>query len=136
VVALDYGRRRVGVAVTDPGRVLATPHSAIGAGIPPVEPADELLQLLRELEAREIVVGVPLNMDGSEGEMAREARRFAARLAERTGLQVHQRDERLSSVEADRMLAELDLPRRRRREKGSRDAMAAAVLLRDFLEEG
>jgi putative Holliday junction resolvase len=90
---------------------------------------------VRELEAVEIVVGVPLNMDGSEGPMAVEARGFARRLSQRTGLPVHERDERLSSVEAERRLQDLDLPRAKRRDKGRRDRLAAAVLLEDFLAE-
>ena len=82
-----------------------------------------------------IVVGIPLNMDGSEGPMAVEARSFARRLSQATGLPVHERDERLSSVEADRRLRDLELPRGKRREKGRRDRLAAAVLLEDFLAE-
>jgi putative holliday junction resolvase len=135
VAAVDYGRRRIGVAVSDPGRVLASPWATLENRAPPGEPPPGLAALLRELESVEVVVGVPLNMDGSEGPMAAEARRFARRLSELTGLPVHERDERLSSVEADRRLRELELPRGKRREKGRRDRLAAAVLLEDFLAE-
>jgi putative Holliday junction resolvase len=135
VVAVDFGRRRIGVAVSDPGRVLASPRATLANAAPVGEPPAALLDLVRELEAVEIVVGVPLNMDGSEGPMAVEARGFARRLSQRTGLPVHERDERLSSVEAERRLQDLDLPRAKRRDKGRRDRLAAAVLLEDFLAE-
>ncbi len=135
-MALDYGRRRIGVAVTDPGRVLAAPHSTLDNRARPGEPPESLLVLLREIEAVEVVVGIPFNMDGSEGPMAEEARRFARRIGEETGLPVHERDERLSSVEAERRIEELALPKGKRRDRGRRDMMAASVLLEDFLAEG
>jgi putative Holliday junction resolvase len=132
---VDYGRRRIGVAVSDPGRVLASPHATLENRAPADEPPSALLELVQELEAVDIVVGIPLNMDGSEGPMAVEARAFARRLSQATGLPVHERDERLSSVEAERRLRDLELPRGKRREKGRRDRLAAAVLLEDFLAE-
>jgi putative transcription antitermination factor YqgF len=74
-------------------------------------------------------------MDGTEGDMAVEGRRFANRLRELTGLSVLERDERLTSVEAEELVRAMDLPRRRKRDRGLRDMLAAMVLLRDFLEE-
>lgn len=135
IVALDYGRRRIGVAVSDPGRVLASPHSTIEHRGPAGEPPGELLELLRQLDPTEVLIGIPLNMDGSEGAMVVEARKFGARIRELLGLPVTERDERLSSVEADRRIRESGLSRTRRREKGRRDMVAAAVLLEDFLAE-
>jgi putative Holliday junction resolvase len=134
-VALDYGRRRIGVAISDPGRILASPHAVIenrgSTGTPP----PELIALLREMAPAEVLLGVPLNMDGSEGEMASETRRFGAAIRERLDIPVTERDERLSSLEADRRLRESGLPRGKRREKGRRDMMAATVLLEDYLAE-
>lgn len=134
-MALDYGRSRIGVAASDPLRVVAAPRGVVRAGTPPVEPAEALLERVRELEPAVIVVGVPLHMDGSEGEMAVEAREFARRLAAATGIEIVVRDERLTTVEAERMIRELDLPKRKREDRGLRDAMAAAVLLEDYLRE-
>lgn len=135
VMALDYGRKRIGVAASDPLRVIAQPRGVVRAGAPPTAPSPELLRLVGELEPAVIVVGVPFNMDGSEGKMAKEARDFGRRLAEATGIPVAERDERLTSVEADRTIRELQLPKRKREAPGLRDAMAAAVLLDDFLRE-
>lgn len=134
-MALDYGRRRIGIAASDPLRVVAQPRGVVLAGSPPVEPGEALLERVRELEPTIIVVGVPLHMDGSEGEMATEAREFARRLGAATGIETVVRDERLTTVEAERMIRALDLPKRKREDRGLRDAMAAAVLLEDYLRE-
>lgn len=80
-----------------------------------------------------LVVGIPRHMDGSEGEMAREARAFARALEERTGVPVTEWDERLSSEGARRALVEAGVSRRTREQKGSTDMMAATLLLRAYL---
>ncbi len=134
-MALDYGRRRIGVAVSDPLRTIASPHSTVVNADPPMEPPTALLHLLTDLEPELVLVGMPIHMDGTEGEMAAEGRRFATRLAALTGLRVVERDERLTSFEADELLRGMELPRRRRREKGLRDMLAATLLLKDFLAE-
>lgn len=82
-----------------------------------------------------IVVGIPLNMDGSEGEMASEARRFGLRVGEGTGVPVIERDERLTSVEAERRLRDIGAGRRARDAKGRADMVAAAIVLEDYLAE-
>ncbi len=81
------------------------------------------------------MVGVPLNMDGTEGEMAREARKFALQLGAAAGVPIVERDERLSSVEAERTIHELGLPKKKRQNRGLRDMIAAAVLLDDYMRE-
>lgn len=134
-MALDYGRRRIGVAATDPLRTIASPHSVVRNADPPTEPPPGLLRLLRELEPAILLVGIPVHMDDGIGEMAEEARKFASRLAALTECPVIERDERLTSYEAEEMLREMDLPRRRRREKGLTDMLAAALMLREYLEE-
>ena len=135
MVALDYGRRRIGVAASDPLRTIASPHVAMKNADPPTEPPQGLLNLLKDLAPVMVIVGIPIHMDGSFGEMAAEARAFAARLTALSGLQVLERDERLTSYEAEEMLREMDLSRRRRQEKGLKDMLAATVLLREYLEE-
>lgn len=134
VVGLDYGRRRIGVALSDPSGVIASPHGVVEKkGDAPDRLPDELVDLLESVEADRVVVGVPLHMDGRAGEMAEEARAFAGALRERTGLPVEEWDERLSSSAAERALIETGAPARVRREKGRVDAMAAALTLRAYL---
>lgn len=128
VLAIDYGRVRLGLAVSDEERVLASP-------LPPLRRAlrdvDEIGRLAREWAVGHIVVGLPVSMSGTEGEMACEARAFAARVAERTNLPVSLFDERWTSTEAERVLVEADVPRRRRREL--RDGLAAVLTLQAYL---
>lgn len=136
VLALDYGRRRIGLAVSDPGRVLATPHSAVENADPPVRPPRALLRAIAEIDPVRVVVGVPLEMDGSPGAMAREVREFGERLAAETELPVEEWDERLSSARASRILLEAEPRRSRRERKGRLDRTAAAVILRAWLDAG
>ena len=136
VMALDYGRRRIGVAVSDPTRTIASPHGVIERPKSAKGPADlpeALIALIERMEPRALVVGIPLAMDGTAGEMALEARAFGAALTERTGRPVLEWDERLSSAHAERELRALDLPRNKRREKGRTDTMAATLMLTGFL---
>jgi putative Holliday junction resolvase len=136
-VALDYGRRRIGIAVSDPTGTIASPAGVIelehrkgrGAILPP--PA--LLARLEEIRPSRIVMGIPLDMDGTAGEMAREVRAFAAALQSETGIEIVEWDERLTSARAEREIAALDLRRSRRREKGRVDEMAATLMLTDYL---
>lgn len=137
-MALDYGRRRIGVAVSDPTRTIATPRGVVerprrkDVADPTIPPAD-LVTLVREVRPSVIVVGIPLSMDGSEGEMAREARAFADRLEEATGIRTAEWDERLTTARAEREIQALGLRRSRRREKGRSDEMAATLMLTDYL---
>ena len=134
VVGLDFGRRRIGVALSDPSGIIASPHGVVEADPEdPTRPSDQLLELLDSVEAERVVVGLPLHMDGSAGEMVEEVRAFADALRERTGLPVEEWDERLSSSAAERALVETGAPDRVRRQKGRVDAMAAALTLRAFL---
>jgi putative Holliday junction resolvase len=123
------------VAATDPSRTIASPHVTMKNADPPTEPPRGLLNLLKDLAPAVVVVGIPVNMDGTVGEMATEAKKFAARLTELSGLPVVERDERLTSFEADEMLRQMNLPQRKRREKGLKDMLAATLLLKEYLEE-
>ena len=131
ILAIDYGRARHGLAVSD-GLGLA------GRPLPALQRKDEAkdLAVLRrvneEHDVRRLVVGLPLNMDGSEGEMATEVRVFAGRLESALGLPVLLEDERLSTDEAESLLREGGLRPSERR--ALRDSVAAAVILRSVLE--
>lgn len=133
VVALDYGRRRVGVAASDPSATIASPRATVEHSGDPEEPPAELLRLLEELAPALVVVGIPRHMDGSEGEMAKEARSFGRAVAEAAEVTVVEWDERLTTAAAEQALLDSGAPRRKRSEKGARDKMAAALLLKSFL---
>lgn len=135
IMAVDYGRRRIGIAASDPLQIVSKPRCVVTAGSPPDRPTQELLDLIDELAPRMIIVGIPLNMDGTQGEMALEARKFAEQLGAAANIPIIERDERLSSVEAERTIHKLGLPKKKRRDRGLRDMLAAAILLEDYMRE-
>lgn len=130
VLALDLGERRIGVAISDPQRLTARPLSVIARAS-----RDRDLERVRQMAAQfavgVVVVGLPLNMDGTSGRGAQRARRFANRLARSLEAEVRLWDERLTTWEAELQMAEAGLPPERKREL--RDAAAAAVILQDYL---
>jgi putative Holliday junction resolvase len=119
--------------VSDPTRTIASPHGVVESGGDPDDPPSELVDLLGRLSAARVVVGIPRRMDGSEGDMAREARAFGRALSEAAGVPVSEWDERLTSEAARREIIESGAPEAKRREKGSTDVVAATLMLRSFL---
>jgi len=126
-IGLDYGLRRVGIAVSDDTAAFAFALETHVEGRDGSLPA-RLAALVAERGAAAVVVGLPLTADGREGEMAARARRFADLLAGRLAVPVILWDERFSSREADRWLGE------RPRERGERDAVAAELILQGWLD--
>ncbi len=130
-LAIDLGARRTGLAFGDDETVIATPHDTVVTS----DPEQRLVLILREIEREQpdaLVIGLPLNMDGTEGPGAKEARSVAEELTRRTGLTAHLADERLSTAEADEQMSGHGLTRKDK--KNRRDALAAAAILRRFLE--
>jgi putative Holliday junction resolvase len=129
VLAIDYGRRRIGLALSDELRLTAQPLATL-ARTNRRNDLRRLREIVREHKVRAIVVGHPVHLNGSAGEMAEEAAKFAARIRKELGLPVELMDERLSSWEAEQLSAS---PARDKK-KSSLDHLAAAVILRDYLE--
>ena len=130
VLALDHGTVRVGVAISDAIRLTAQPHGNLERRDP--ELLNRLRALTDEFDVEEIVVGLPVSLDGSEGRAAAEARAFAAEVAEGTGLPVVLHDERFSSVTAERILLQANVRRNKRRDV--RDRLAATIFLQSYLD--
>ena len=131
VIGLDLGTKRIGVAVTDELHLTAQPHSTLERQSLAVD-IQFLVDLARERGAQRFVVGLPLNMDGSEGYRAEDARKFAAKLAQASGLPIDFQDERLTTVAAERVLISADLSRAKR--KKAVDRVAATLILQAWLE--
>ncbi len=131
LMGLDLGTKTIGVAVSDRRRSVATPLQTLRRGKFTAD-AEALLRLAAEREIGGIVLGLPRNMDGSEGPRAQSARAFARNLAARTELPIALWDERLSTVAAERALLEADTSRKRRAEVI--DAVAAAIILQGLLD--
>ena len=130
VLGLDIGDVRIGTAVSDPGRTIATPAEVIrriGWG-PDVR---KIAELCNRFDTREIVSGLPLNMDGSEGFQAGKVRAFCAQL-EKAGFRVSYQDERLSTVAAEEALLEDNRSREERKQMV--DKVAAALILQEWLD--
>ncbi|MDB4948798.1 MAG: Holliday junction resolvase [Gemmatimonadetes bacterium] len=132
-MAFDFGERRIGVAVSDPTRTIATPLATLARRPGKRPPWPEIGRLVGEQEVDECVVGLPLGLDGDEGPWAAEVREFGAELERRTGLPVRWVDERMTSVLAERAIRELGLKRSDRRDKERVDAAAAAIILEGWL---
>jgi len=132
LLGIDYGRRRIGLALSDEEGVLASPLPRRERARSEADLLDELGSLMRRHEVGTVVVGWPLNMDGTRGEMAREAEAFARRLQEATGRPVELFDERLTSREAERVLLEANLSRQKR--KWLRDSLSAVLILQGYLD--
>lgn len=131
VVALDPGTVRVGVAVSDPGGLIAQPHSTVAAAPPDTLPT-RLAGVIEELDAAHVVVGLPRRLDGTVGPEAKEARRLATELRRLTRRPVTLQDERLSSVAAERALREGG--RRRGERRRLADQVAATLILQTYLD--
>ena len=131
IAALDLGRRRIGVAVTDAAGLAAHPIGIVERRALKHD-LDAIGAMLRDRDVNMIVVGLPLNMDGSEGPAARGAKKFAERLAEGLGVTVEMFDERLTSFEARDRLA--DMPARKGTRKTGLDALAAVVILEGWMQ--
>ena len=130
ILALDVGDRRIGLAISDPTGLLASP-----LGVVERRPSDlaDVLRVAHENDAAEIVVGLPLTLSGESREQAGKVRGFVRDLRLMTDIPIRTIDERLSTVQARRMLRESGR-NRRKRDRGRIDASAAAVILQAYLD--
>ena len=131
-IGIDYGSKRIGLAVGTTQTGLASPLTTLEVRGDLAEQVQAVLTQAHAYDVSAFVVGLPLNMDDSEGPQAQLVRRFGTALAEATSLPVHYWDERLSSYAADELLqgAELTHAGKKRR----RDRIAAQVILQEFLD--
>lgn len=134
VLGLDYGERRIGVTISDPTRTIAQPLPTLLRRRGRRPPYARLLEIIREWEIEAVVIGLPVEISGDEGEPAAQVRKFGATLGERAGLLVEYRDERFTSVRAEKELLRLDMPASARRQKERVDAMAASLILQGYLD--
>jgi putative pre-16S rRNA nuclease len=149
ILGIDYGRARIGLAIADAETAMSRPLDTLER-INRNEDMRRLREIIRDHGVKQIVVGLPLRLDGTRGEMAEEAQRLAERVRKQFGVPVEMVDERLSSWEAERLLEEQSGRRMRKslpahvspahankmkKIDGTRtvDAMAAAVILKEYL---
>jgi putative Holliday junction resolvase len=130
-LAVDYGRKRIGLAISDPLGMIASPAGFITRREGKRPPITKILARALELEARGFVVGLPLDGEGNETEWTAEVRSLGAEIAKRTGMPVRFLDERFTTAVALRTMKELGESTRGR--KGDVDSLAATVLLQNAL---
>lgn len=131
LIGLDLGTKTIGIAVSDLGRQIASPRKTIRRSKFTAD-AQQVLHIATEENAAAIVLGLPINMDGSEGPRAQSTRAFARNLARLTDLPIVLWDERMSSAAVERMLIEADRSRARR--AAIIDKLAAAYILQGALD--
>jgi len=130
IICIDYGRKKIGIAVSDPLGITAQPFDT-WYNLKIVQVIEKLKILSKELEISKIVIGLPLTMKGEKGKMASEAERFASMIRKSLNLDVVMWDERLSSRQAIRTLQAMD--KKPSRDKKKIDKIAATIILQSYL---
>ena len=131
ILAVDLGKARTGLAVCDKSGILASPAGVI-TEYNPEKLLEKVAEQAQAYKAELLVMGLPRNMDGSEGESAQNARQFGAALSEKTGLPVEFQDERGTTITAHNYLNATNT--RGKKRKAVVDAVAAVVILQNYLD--
>ncbi len=129
-LCIDYGQKRTGLAICDAGEMIASPLKVLTVA------QSELIAGIADIINREkveaVVLGLPLNMDGTAGHQVKRVKKFAAQMKECIDIPIHFQDERLSSFDAEGKLAGTELTRKKKKKR--LDAIAAASILQSFLD--
>ena len=134
-LGIDYGLRRIGLALSDPTGTIASPLETLVRRAGKRPPITKLETIAREREVEHLVVGLPLSLDGNETAWCGEVRSVGERLAVRLSLEVSFVDERMTSVRAERAVQASGLPKRKREDKRRIDAAAAQLILQTWLDQ-
>lgn len=131
ILSVDLGRARTGLAICDESEMLASPLAQISEKNPDIL-LDKLSSIVLARQAQLVVVGLPKNMDGSEGESAQYAREFAKKLSDKTGVDIRMQDERGTTITANNYLNATNT--RGKKRKNVVDSVAATIILQNFLD--
>ncbi|MFC1501282.1 Holliday junction resolvase RuvX [Elusimicrobiota bacterium] len=132
LLGIDYGSKRIGIAISDPLGIAAHPITIIQRKSLKAD-MESINRLITENSVSKIVMGLPINMDGTEGSLTSEIKSFAQKITEATKLPVDFHDERLTSSQTERILVdEADVSRNKR--KDIRDKVAASIMLQSYLD--
>ena len=133
ILGIDYGEKRLGFAVSDPDGIIAMPLRVVtvrGEG----DALTQVVTVCEETHAEAVVIGLPFNMNGTEGPSAQKVRAFIERLKQRISIPIHTWDERMTSRIAEQVLIQADT--RRAKRKMVIDKLSAQLILRDYLDAG
>jgi putative Holliday junction resolvase len=128
-LAIDYGDKRTGLALCDKNETIASPLAVLTTG---KDLLQKIADIIRDENIEAVIVGLPINMDGSEGFQAKRVRQFAGQLEKQLNITIHFQDERLSTFDAQEKLEQTDLSKKTKSRR--LDAVAAAQILQDFLD--
>ncbi len=132
VMGIDWGERRIGVALSDESRTIASPHSVLKRTPSLERDLDGICDMISDNNVDQVIIGMPVRMDGSVGDAAQEVLRIVQELERRLKVPVATWDERLSTAEAEKVLIGGDVSRKKR--KGLIDRVAAAIFLQAYLD--
>ncbi len=131
-MGVDYGDKRIGVALTDALCIISSPYEVF-QNLSPEQSLQHLNDLIKQFNVDEVAMGLPLNMDGSEGERAKIHKDFGQKLSDLSGVNVVFVDERLTSAEAEELLIQSKVRREKRKELI--DKIAAQIILQTYLNQ-
>ncbi|MDR1195738.1 MAG: Holliday junction resolvase RuvX [Endomicrobium sp.] len=133
IMGIDYGIKRIGIAMTDIMRIVASPFDTVDSSESVKKNALKIVEIAQNNDVSEIVVGIPVNMNGTEGEMAETVRKFIEEIKKISSMQIFEMDERLTTAQAERMLIEEGNVSRGKR-KGLKDKLAASFILQTYMD--
>jgi len=131
ILAIDYGSVRIGLAMSDPLKIIAQGLTTIQNN---EKCFDEIVAVVREQNINKIIIGKPLNLSGEESAKSVEVAEFIKKLKEKTAVEIIQIDERFTSVMAQNAIREMGAKKKQRRDKGKVDEVASAILLQGYLD--
>lgn len=134
VLGIDFGERRVGLALSDPSGTIAQPLPTLTRRAGKRPPVAAITNIIQQNEVERVVLGLPLSLSGDDTDWTRTVREFGVKLQERSGVPVDLLDERLTSVQAERAVRSVGLKRSDREQKHRIDAAAAVLLLQMYLD--
>ncbi len=132
IAAIDYGKRRIGIAVCDILHITVTPKLLIDTKFE--DKFTRIAKFVQEESIDALVVGIPERDDDKNKEFIDEIKNFIEKIKEITGLNVYEQDESYSTIDAVNTMISIGYGKKKRREKGNKDKIAAAIILRNFLE--
>ena len=133
IMGIDYGKARIGIAISDALGMVANPVGTVSEKFFPAQ-VDAVCKKVKELSPAKIVLGLPRNMDGTEGDSAALVREFAEKLHGETGVPYEFLDERLTTVSAHKFLNEMNVNGSKKR-KGVVDTLSAVIILQNYLDK-
>jgi putative Holliday junction resolvase len=132
VLGIDYGSKRIGLALSDPTNILASPLPTIPNDNKAIE---KILDIINKNDVSEIVIGYPFNMNGTKSKICHEVDKFISKLSSRTDKRIIKRDERLTSYIAQQQILESVKSKKKRQDKSLLDQFSARIILQEYLDE-